>query len=214
MKHKFFIILTLLSLQVTASFSQRTSSFTERELEIIGNGAEDSMFRILQTTDPVDSLILRMSSSDILNPDSIAEDEALQLLISRLRITMDQAGGVGIAAPQVGVLKNVFLFMRVDLPESPVQVVINPRIISHATETICFERDGCLSIPNKSGNSERYPWIDVEFWDEKGEFHREHLEGFSRRGNFAAIIFQHEWDHLHGVLYIDKECLLKEELWN
>ena len=108
MKHKFFIILTLLSLQVTASFSQRTSSFTERELEIIGNGAEDSMFRILQTTDPVDSLILRMSSSDILNPDSIAEDEALQLLISRLRITMDQAGGVGIAAPQVGVLKNVF----------------------------------------------------------------------------------------------------------
>ena len=126
MKHKFFIILTLLSLQVTASFSQRTSSFTESELEIIGNGAEDSMFRILQTTDPVDSLILRMSSSDILNPDSIAEDEALQLLISRLRITMDQAGGVGIAAPQVGVLKNVFLFMRVDLPESPVQVVSIP----------------------------------------------------------------------------------------
>ena len=209
MKQKFVNILILLSLQVTMGFSQRTTTFSERELEIICHGTGESVFRILQTTDQVDSLILRMPSTDMADPDSIADDEILQLLIERLHITMEQAGGVGIAAPQVGVLKNVFLFIRVDLPGEPIQVVINPRMVAHATETICFVRDGCLSIPDISGNSVRYPWIEVEFWDEKGDFHRERLEGFHRSDNFVAVIFQHEFDHLQGVLFTDKNCLLE-----
>ncbi|MDD2314465.1 MAG: peptide deformylase [Proteiniphilum sp.] len=213
MKQKFVISLILLSLQVTMSFSQRTTTFTERELEIIGHETGESVFRILQTTDPVDSLILRMPSTDMADPDSIADDKNLQLLIERLRITMEQAGGVGIAAPQVGVLKNVFLFMRVDLPGKPLQVVINPRMVAHSAETVCFERDGCLSIPDTSGNSIRYPWIEVEFWDEKGDFHRERLEGYHRGDNFAAVIFQHEFDHLQGIFFTDKNCLLEEEIW-
>lgn len=184
---------------------QLTMAFTDRELEIIRNGDKDTSFRVLLTTDAIDSFTLRMKSSDI-NTDSITTDEDLQLLIQRLAITMNEAGGVGIAAPQVGVLKNIFLFIRIDKPNFPIQVAINPKIVKQPLETICFEGDGCLSIPNISANSIRSPWIEVEYWDEKGNFHQELLEGYDRTEDFTAIIFQHELDHLNGILFTDKIC--------
>ena len=180
-------------------------AFTEREKEIIRNADSDTSFRILLTTDPIDSFILRMQSSNI-NIDSISTDEDLQLLIQRLMATMAEAGGVGIAAPQVGILKNLFLFIRIDKPDYPIQVAINPRIVNHPQETVCFEGDGCLSIPNISANSIRFPWVEVEYWDEQGDFHKEKLMGFSRDEDFTSIIFQHEFDHLNGVLFTDKIC--------
>ena len=189
---------------------QLTMAFTERELEIIRNGNTDTSFRVLLTTDAIDSFTLRMQSSDI-NTDSITTDENLQLLIQRLAITMNEAGGVGIAAPQVGILKNIFLFIRIDKPDYPIQVAINPIIVNHPTETVCFEGDGCLSIPNISANSIRFPWIEVEYWDEKGNFHKEKLIGYSREDDFTSIIFQHEFDHLNGILFTDKICTPSEE---
>ncbi len=75
-------------------FSQ---SFTERELEIIQSKDENGSFRILQTTDRVDSIILRMQSEDI-DADSITGNDNLQLLIKRLQTTLYESGGVGIAA--------------------------------------------------------------------------------------------------------------------
>ena len=185
---------------------QLTMAFTERELEIIRNGDKDTSFRILLTTDPIDSFTLRMQSYDI-NTDSITTDDDLQLLIQRLKLTMNEAGGVGIAAPQVGVLKNLFLFIRIDKPDYPIQVAINPKIVNHPEETVCFEGDGCLSIPNISANSIRYPWIEVEYWDEKGILHKEKLTGYSRNQDFTSIIFQHEFDHLNGILFTDKICV-------
>ena len=185
--------------------AQLTMAFTEREKEIIRNGDIDTSFRVLLTTDAIDSFTLRMQSTDI-NTDSITTDEDLQLLIQRLSITMNEAGGVGIAAPQVGVLKNLFLFIRIDKPDFPIQVAINPRIVNHPKETICFEGDGCLSIPNISANSIRFPWVEVEYWDEKGNFHTEKLIGYSRDEDFTSIIFQHEFDHLNGILFTDKIC--------
>lgn len=179
--------------------------FTERELEIIHNGDRETPLRVLQVTDPVDSLVLRMQSEDV-DANSIVNDESLQLLIDRLTVTMNASGGVGIAAPQVGVIKNIFVFMRLDLPDDPIQVVINPKIVSLPGEMVCFERDGCLSIPDFRGNSFRFPWIDVAYWDEKGNFHRELLKGHSRNDDFSAVIFQHEYDHLQGILFTDKIC--------
>ncbi|MBF6598213.1 MAG: peptide deformylase [Fermentimonas sp.] len=189
---------------------QLSMAFTERELEIIRNGDTDTTFRVLLITDAIDSFTLRMQSSDI-NQDSITNDEDLQLLIKRLILTMNEAGGVGIAAPQVGVLKNIFLFVRFDNPEYPVQVAINPRIVNHPNETICFEGDGCLSIPNISTNSIRFPWVEVEYWDENGNFHKEKLMGYSREDDFTSIIFQHEFDHLNGILFTDKICTPSED---
>lgn len=197
------ITTTIITLIISA---QLTMAFTEREKEIIRSGDSDTSFRILLTTDPIDSFILRMQSSNI-NTDSISTDEDLQLLIQRLMATMAEAGGVGIAAPQVGILKNLFLFIRIDKPDYPIQVAINPRIVNHPQETVCFEGDGCLSIPNISANSIRFPWVEVEYWDEQGDFHKEKLMGFSRDEDFTSIIFQHEFDHLNGVLFTDKICL-------
>ncbi len=202
MRSKIIFCSILLSMQLSMVFSQ---SFTDRELEIIHSGNQDTSLRILLTTNYVDSLILRMQSENV-DTDSIVENESLQLILKRLQTTLNESGGVGIAAPQVGVLKNIFLFKKIDLPEQPVQIAINPRIVNHPDETICFERDGCLSIPDISGNSIRFPWIDVEYFDENGYLHRERLEGYSRTDDFTAIIFQHEYDHLNGILFIDKLC--------
>lgn len=179
------------------------AQFTQKELDIINSGSEETPFRVLKITDEDDLQILRSESEDI---DQIDGNEDLYLLIERLLTTLDAEEGVGIAAPQVGILKNVFLFVRTDDPDYPVELAINPRIIAHAETTVCFEKDGCLSIPDRSENTIRYPWIEVEYTNLMGEIVHERLEGHSREGNFVSIIFQHEFDHLKGILYTDKIC--------
>jgi len=179
------------------------AQFTQEEIDIIRNGDPEDPFRVLLTTNEHDLAILRSKSKDI---DTIKDNEDLLLLVQRLLATMEVEQGVGIAAPQVGVLKNVFLFVRTDEENYPIDVAINPRIINHAEELVCFERDGCLSVPDSSADTKRYPWIEVEFINLNGEIVRERLEGYSRTGNFVGVIFQHEYDHLQGTLFIDKIC--------
>jgi peptide deformylase len=179
---------------------------TKEEINLITSGAPDQPFRVLQTTNLKDSLFLREKCKNIRFD---AADKTLQRLIERLKATLAVESGVGIAAPQVNIGRNIFLFMRIDRPGQPIEVAINPRIVSRPDETICFERDGCLSIPNTSGNSIRYPWVEVEYTNEKGELIRERLEGYSRKRNYTGIIFQHEYDHLQGILFIDKLCITK-----
>jgi peptide deformylase len=176
---------------------------TKEEKELINSGRANEPFRVLLTTNEKDSLILRQQSKTV---EFTKDANDLKLLIERMKITLEAENGVGIAAPQVGILRNLFIIVRVDKPGAPAEVVINPRIVSHPEETVCFERDGCLSIPETSGNSIRYPWVEVEYINENGEKIREKLTGYSRKDNFAAIIFQHEYDHLRGILFIDKLC--------
>jgi peptide deformylase len=181
----------------------RPAVFSEAEKALIHQGSAQTPFRVLKITDTQDAAILRTPCSDL---EHFANDSTLALLVARLKTTLAAENGVGIAAPQVGVLKNIFLFMRLDLPGEPVVVAINPAIINHPDTTVCFVRDGCLSIPDVSGNSVRYPWVEVEYYNEKGEFFRERLEGYSRQDTFTAVIFQHEYDHTRGILFIDKLC--------
>lgn len=177
--------------------------FGGKDLSLITSGTVEMPFRVLLVTDRQDSIVLRQPCSDLKN---FAADPAFYLLVARLKKTLEVENGVGIAAPQVGISKNLFLFMRTDLPDKPIQVAVNPRIIRQSDTTVCFERDGCLSIPDRSGNSLRYSWIDVEYRNEKGEKIRERLEGYSRQNTFTAIIFQHEYDHTKGILFTDKLC--------
>jgi peptide deformylase len=176
---------------------------TNEEKTLINSGKANESFRVLLTTNTEDSLILRQKSQTI---ELTKDADELKLLIARLKVTLEVENGVGIAAPQVGILRNLFIIVRVDKPGMPVEAVINPTIVSFPDKTVCFERDGCLSIPEISGNSIRYPWIEVEYFNENGEKIREKLSGYSRKGNFAAVIFQHEYDHLWGILFIDKLC--------
>jgi peptide deformylase len=203
MMKKVIIIWLSVILSGCITFLSCDTAMTNEEKALINSGKANESFRVLLTTSEKDSLILRKKAKAI-NFEKDAPD--LKLLVERMKITLEKQAGVGIAAPQVGILRNLFLIKRVDKPEMPVEVIINPKIVAHADETVCFEFDGCLSIPEISGNSIRYPWIEVEYLNADGEKIREKLTGHSRKNNFAAIIFQHEYDHLQGVLFIDKLC--------
>lgn len=181
-------------------------SITSKEKSDILDADENTPFDILQTTKPEDLTFLRRNGKDIKKITHITDHEVWQHFFKRMRKTLEEADGVGLAAPQVGISRNVFLFTRIDKPGQPIEIAINPRIVSHSAQTVCFERDGCLSIPDRSGNSRRYEWVEVEYYTEKGAKIRERLSGTSRQTDFTGVIFQHEYDHLQGVLFIDKLC--------
>lgn len=177
------------------------AQFTAQEKEIIYNGDMDTPFEVLLITNQQDSLFLRQKALDV---DFTDDNEDLNYLIARMIKTMEVADGVGIAAPQIGISRNIFIFKRIDKPGNPTCVAINPKLEETPNETVCFEGDGCLSIPNTRGNSIRYPWVEVAYYTPDGVLIKERLEGFSRSTDFTGIIFQHEYDHLKGVLFIDK----------
>ncbi len=198
-------IIYVLILLVGFSACNSVKYMTDKEKLLINKGDENTPYRVLLTTSEEDSLFLRKKAVDI-DVKNIATDKDLQFFIHRLLLTLAEESGVGIAAPQVGIGRNLFLFMRIDRPGIPVQVAINPRITGHSENMICFEGDGCLSVPDMSGNTMRYEWIDVEYYNEKGEFIKERLSGNSRQSDFTGVIFQHEFDHLQGTLFFDRLC--------
>ena len=132
----------------------------------------------------------------------------IQSLIDKLMVTMLEENGVGIAAPQIGhSLAIVIIASRpnVRYPDAPQMepiVLINPRIVSHSEEMVIGE-EGCLSVKETRGNVERYQMVTVEYDDRQGVKHAETYEGF------VARIIQHELDHLHGILFVDR---VEEEL--
>ncbi|WP_255489850.1 peptide deformylase [Dysgonomonas sp. 25] len=181
------------------------SMMTEEEKKLINSGNKNTPMRVLTIDNEADALFLRTPSIDV-EAENIKADKDLQLFIQRLKTTMAAEEGVGIAAPQVGIGRNIFLFCRTEEPDMPVQVAINPVIVSTPDSVICFEGDGCLSIPDVSDNSFRSPWVMVAYYDENGIKKEEMLSGYSRRTGFTGVVFQHEYDHLQGVLFIDKLC--------
>ena len=196
------ILLFLLS-TILLSSCNTYHRMTQSEIRLIQSVDNNAPFKVLLTSNANEEKKLRQPSRDL---NFKKDKKVIDLLISRLKATMFLESGVGIAAPQIGISRNLFLFVRVDKPDEQIEVAINPKILNHPNETIYFERDGCLSVPNFSGNSIRYPWIEVEYTNENGVLIREKLEGYSRQDNFVAVIFQHEFDHLQGVLFIDKLC--------
>jgi peptide deformylase len=129
----------------------------------------------------------------------------LDRLIDDMIETMRQAPGVGLAAPQLGVSQRVIVVEYAEPADDPeaspkpakLYAVVNPEIARHAAETVSGT-EGCLSIPGYVGDVERYASVTVR--------------GFSRRGKpvqikargWLARIFQHEIDHINGVLFIDR----------
>ena len=142
----------------------------------------------------------------------------LDKLIENMTETMHTAKGVGLAAPQVG--KSIRLFI---IDASPFEeneeleederaflkgfkgVFINPKIIEEDGGEWAFN-EGCLSIPNINEDVLREEKIDIEYLDENFQVHKKSLNGL------AARIFQHEYDHIEGVLFTDKLSTLKKRL--
>ncbi len=183
-------------------FTACKSSFCSREKKILYTNP-DSPARVLKISDKKDSLLLRKPSKDV---RKIQKNKDLEQLVKKLYLTMLEENGVGIAAPQIGINRNVFLFYRLDKEEKTVELAINPRIISYSPEFICFQKDGCLSVPDKYGASRRYSWIEVEYIDQNKKKVTHKFLGGSRTEDYTGTIFQHEYDHIQGKLYIDKPC--------
>ena len=122
-------------------------------------------------------------------------DNALAMLTDAMFETLEEADGVGLAGPQVGVEKRLFV---VEIPEEGIkQVFINPEIIETSVETGPYE-EGCLSIPGLSHEVIRPLEVSVFAQNEKGKSFTVHAKGL-----YARVV-QHEYDHLDGKLYIDR----------
>ena len=117
-----------------------------------------------------------------------------RLLIDDMFDTMYEANGVGLAAPQVGILKKIFV-VDVGMEEPEPYVFINPEILERSGEQT--DNEGCLSVPGYQGEVTRAEHVRVRAYDENMEEFELEADGL-----FARCI-QHEEDHLHGRLYID-----------
>lgn len=121
-------------------------------------------------------------------------DERLQELIDDMIETMRANEGIGLAAPQVGILRRIFVM---DLRDGAgVTVAINPEILE--TEGTQTASEACLSVPGKSGVVTRPQKLLLKAQDRDGQIFRMPAEGLK------AVCICHEYDHLDGILYIDK----------
>lgn len=120
-------------------------------------------------------------------------DEEILTILDDMLETMDEVGGVGLAAPQIGINLNMFV-IKID---GVVRKVINPEITELSKEMLERE-EGCLSIPGIYKKVERPAVVKVKYTNENGESVQEELS------ELGARAFQHEYDHLEGTLYTDR----------
>ncbi len=125
-------------------------------------------------------------------------DDAVRELAKEMLQTMYSSNGIGLAAPQVGINKQLLVVdSEPDNPENPALVLINPQILE-ASQELCVVEEGCLSIPNVYLDVTRPKDIVVSYKDEQGRPQR-----LSTTGLLARVI-QHEMDHLNGVMFVDR----------
>lgn len=144
---------------------------------------------------------LRLEGDDILRKKSKIVKEVndkIKSLVDDMIETMYENQGVGLAAPQIGMLKRIFV---VDIGEGPV-VFINPEFVEQSGEQ--FGIEGCLSVPGKQGDVIRPYKVKVKALDQNGE------EFLLEAEEFFARAICHEYDHLEGILYIDKAENIEE----
>ena len=170
--------------------------WTQDELRIIGSIVEGQPMPLTHTDVPADSVLLRTPCRPLSRMQTMsAEFDAL--VKGMLATVQDTARpGVGIAAPQVGVLRRLILVQRVDMEGEPFIPYVNPEIVwqSDSTRT---GGEGCLSIPGLYGFVTRPAAVAVRYLTPEGPW-TDTVSGFT------ATIFQHEIDHLNGILYTDR----------
>lgn len=150
--------------------------------------------------------VLRKKSVDI-EPDY----PGLKELIANMFETMYKAEGVGLAAPQIGLNINLFVIdaspLAKDEPELKdfKRVFINPEVTFNTTEKITIE-EGCLSIPDIHENVSRPSDLTITYFNENFEQVTERLTGYK------AIVMQHEYDHINGIMFVDKISPLRRRM--
>lgn len=203
---KYFLCLSMMSFMIIMNScvgsrkmkngDNRFSAFTEKELLLIRNGTSTDPMRVYKINNYQDSVLLRQQSQDVVVDN---DNRDLSLFVDRLYATVrdSMSLGVGIAAPQVGVLKNIIWVQRFDKEGFPFEEYLNPRILQYS-EKKQTRAEGCLSVPDRREtlNCRAYAVL-LEYDRLDGSHHIEMVE------DFTAIIFQHEIDHLNGIIYLD-----------
>ena len=191
----------MMALFAFASCNSGEGTFTEKELSLI-NGA-DSIMRVLTIDRPDDLAVLRAQSEDL--SSETLSSEAFVRLCSQMTATVTHPSqdGVGIAGPQVGLNRRVVAVQRFDKEGEPFEVYGNIRIVAHHGEK-ASGGEGCLSVPDRRGDVMRWQDIEIEYDAVFSEGKVTVQPARERIQGFTAVIFQHETDHLDGVLYIDR----------
>lgn len=181
----------------------KTGGFSSGELELL-NGT-DSIMRVLTIQDSIDLAVLRAVSCDFSAKELMSEQFTKLGRRMVATVTHPSQDGVGIAGPQVGLNRRIVAVQRFDKEGEPFEVYANVRIV-WLSDSLAYGPEGCLSVPDRRGNVLRSQQIVIEYADLASLSHscddipmaRDTVSGFT------AVIFQHEIDHLEGVLYIDR----------
>ncbi|MFC6095311.1 peptide deformylase [Flavobacterium qiangtangense] len=188
MKNAIQILFLLLAVSVSAQ------KFSKEERKIIESGDKKTMLKVIEITDEKELKILKSVSKDI-DP----KDDLLPLLAEKMYLSMRDPNnpGIGIAAPQIGINRNIIWVQRFDKAGEPFELYINPKIVWRS-QLLRKGPEGCLSIPDITGNVLRNYTIKLTYQDKTGKQFEEIIEGFT------AVVFQHETDHLNGILFTDR----------
>ena len=183
---------------------EKSDSFTREERERIGHSEEEGIMPLFLVTNRVDSLFLRLQAKEFGKED--IETETFRVLRSRMLATVRDSlnEGVGIAAPQVGISRQLVAVQRLDKVGEPFEFYVNPEIIYFSQDTV-LGQEGCLSIPGRMGSVYRSKEIVVRYRDELSfEWRQDTVR------EFTARIFHHEIVLLNGFLYTDYlPCVLR-----
>jgi peptide deformylase len=186
--------LIILLLFFLASCSSGILSKSEKEM-ILEAEAHIPM-RLYTINEKSDSLMLRTNTRDV-KKNTIGSNTLEHLRKRMLATMLDPSNpGVGIAAPQVGIPLSIIWVQRFDKDGEPCEIYYNPKIVEYG-DSINSGQEGCLSIPNYRGTVGRSHNIEITYLDSTGKHQAESIN------DFTAVIFQHEIDHLNGVLYYD-----------
>lgn len=133
------------------------------------------------------------------NPEDIQSSEITSIITKMHGSLASQPDGVALAAPQIGISQQIFVVSPkiFDVPQERNLVYINPEIVNESPDTKWLD-EGCLSCRWKVGQVKRSMSVMIRAYDEEGNFFEEEANGL------LAHIFQHETDHLHGILFVDK----------
>ncbi|MGS4345373.1 peptide deformylase [Myroides odoratus] len=169
-------------------------SFTHDELALLFEGDQSQPMYVYQDTVPAELQVLKTNCVEI-DP----RDENVKMLIARMykTVTNEDRAGVGIAAPQVGLNRRLFLVKRFDKANEPFEFFINPQIVWYSS-LLQQGEEGCLSIENRYDAVYRSMAVQLTYFDLEGNHYQEVVEGYT------AVIIQHEYDHLNGILFTDR----------
>ena len=176
-----------------SSDADATTATAPLEKEIDPGIVEGTDLRILKY--PHASL---RAKNELVTLDEI-QNGSIGKLAREMFLIMYAAQGVGLAAPQVGINKRLMVYNESgDRSKWLNEVVLINPVITEFSDTTDIEIEGCLSFPQMNGSVERSKWIKVEAMNLKGKTIKKKFKGWEAR------IFQHEYDHLDGIVYIDR----------